>query len=67
MQREYGKNFFNELLIYILIITSLSLLFFKKKYNYSYFKSIIYGLIISLISLLMILLIIILMILLIHI
>jgi hypothetical protein len=67
MPGEYGKNFFNELLIYILIITSLSLLFFKKKYNYSYFKSIIYGLIISLISLLMILLIIILMILLIHI
>ena len=67
MPGEYGKNFFNELLIYILIITSLSLLFFKKKYNYSYFKSIIYGLIISLISLLIILLIIILMILLIHI
>lgn len=58
MPGEYGKNYINELLIYILIITSLSLLFFKKKYNYSYIKSIIYGLIISLILLLMILLII---------
>lgn len=55
MPGEYGKNYINELLIYILIITSLSLLFFKNKYNYTYIKSIIYGLLISLIILLIIL------------
>lgn len=53
MPREYGKNYINELLIYILIITSLSLLFLKNKYNYTYIKSIIYGLLISLISLIL--------------
>lgn len=52
MPQEYGKNYIKELLIYIIIITSLSLLFLKNKYNYSYIKSIIYGLLISLIILL---------------
>ena len=53
MPGEYGKNYITELLIYTLIITSLSLLFLKKKYNYSYIKSIIYGLIISLLLLIL--------------